>query len=244
MVADPDTLLVYDLPLEEARVSSTIIALPGQLTFFGDKLAKLSREKMKILQQTLPPADVHPVNLYPYFKMLPVWNLRVHHNLLGNYNVVALFNWAEDAQSISFTTEELGIDSEAEYALYEFWTQKSFGIMKGNFTLDIPARSVRLIAIHRKQSIPQWISSDRHITQTAEELKEYRWNNSGRILEGKIQLIGTFTLTMYVHIPENYTLSKAECVGAECSVNHEADNILAITFRSAKTGEYPFKIKF
>ncbi|NLB42973.1 MAG: hypothetical protein GX815_12115, partial [Clostridiales bacterium] len=54
MYADPDTLLVRDLPLEAARTSATIVALPGQLTFFGDKLAGLSDEKMKILQQTLP----------------------------------------------------------------------------------------------------------------------------------------------------------------------------------------------
>jgi hypothetical protein len=244
MVADPDTLLVHNLPLEEARVSATIIALPGQLTFFGDKLAGLSGEKMKLLQQTLPPADVLPVSLYPCFNMMPVWNLSVNNPLLGNYNVVALFNWEDEAKSISFTTAELGIDSDAEYALFEFWTQKSLGIMKGNFTMDIPAHSVRLVAMHKKKAIPQWLSSDRHIAQTAKELKDYGWNNSSRILEGKIQLIGTFSLTMRLHMPEDYTFSNAECNGAECSVNHETNNILAVTFKSEKTGDYPFRIKF
>ncbi len=133
MIADPDTLLVHDLPLEEARVSATIVALPGQLTFFGDRLAGLSAERMKLLQQTLPVADVHPVSLYPYFSMLPLWNLRVHNDMLGDYNVVALFNWEDKAKTISFTTQELGVDSETVYVLYEFWTQKSFGKMKGDF---------------------------------------------------------------------------------------------------------------
>jgi len=54
MIADPDTLLVKDLPDEEARVSATIVALPAQLTFFGDKLGGLDSAEMKILQQTLP----------------------------------------------------------------------------------------------------------------------------------------------------------------------------------------------
>ena len=71
MINDPDTLLVRDLSLEEARVSATIVALPGQLTFFGDKLKDLPDERMKILQQTLPVADVRPMNLYPYFSMMP-----------------------------------------------------------------------------------------------------------------------------------------------------------------------------
>jgi len=68
MIADPDTLLVHDLPLEEARVSATIVALPGQLTFFGDKLAGLSDARMKMLQQTLPVANVRPVSLFPCFQ--------------------------------------------------------------------------------------------------------------------------------------------------------------------------------
>jgi hypothetical protein len=230
--------------LEEARVSATIIALPGQLTFFGDKLAGLSGEKMKLLQQTLPVTDVLPVSLYPYFTMLPVWNLGVQNQMLGNYNIVALFNWLDDTQTISFTTGELGIDPDSEYVLYEFWTQKSFSTMRGVFAMDVPAHSVRLLAVHKKKAIPQWISSDRHIAQAARELKEFEWKKDSRTLEGKIQLIGTFPLTMRLHMPEDYTFSNAECNGAECSVNSETNNILAVTFKPGKTGDYLFRIKF
>ena len=222
MIADPDTLLVHDLPLEEARVSATIVALPGQLTFFGDKLAGLSEERMKMLQQTLPVADVRPVNLYPYFSMLPVWNLRVQNTMLGDYNVVALFNWEDEQKSISFTTEEIGVDSDSEYALFEFWTQKSLATMKGNFAMDVPAHSVRLLAMHKVKTVPQWISSDRHVSQNAMELKEYQWKADSRTLEGKIQLIGTFPLTMRVRVPKGYSFTKAECTGAKCSAIQEA----------------------
>ena len=164
--------------------------------------------------------------------------------MLGDYNVVALFNWEDEAKSISFTTEELGIDSDAEYVLYEFWTQKSFGTIKGNFAMDIPAHSVRLLAMHKEKAVPQWISSDRHITQNAIELKEYKWKTDSRTLEGKIHLIGTFPLTMHLHVPVDYSFSKAECTGAECSAKQETNNILAVTFKSDKTGDYPFRIRF
>ncbi|TAL77463.1 MAG: hypothetical protein EPN88_02610 [Bacteroidetes bacterium] len=246
MISDPDTLLVHDLPLEEARVSATIIALPGQLTFFGDKLAGLSEERMKILQQTLPVADVHPVSLYPYFSMLPVWNLHVHNNLLGDYNVVALFNWEDEAKTLSFTPAELGIDSDSEYVLYEFWTQRSFGTLKKNITfkMDVPAHSVRLLTMHKEKKVPQWISSDRHIAQHAVELIECEWKTDSRSLEGKIQLIGKFPLTMRLRIPEGYTFTKAECAGAKCSEVQEADNIEAFTFKADKTGNYAFKIRY
>ena len=243
MIADPDTLLVHDLPLEEARVSTTIVALPGQLTFFGDKLAGLSEERMKMLQQTLPVADARPVNLYPYFSMLPVWNLRVQNRMLGDYNVVALFNWEDEQKPITFTTAEIGVDSDSEYTLFEFWTQKSFALMKGNFAMDVPAHGVRLLAMHKVTVVPQWISSDRHVSQNAMELKEFQWKTDNRILEGKIHLIGLFPLTMRLHVPKRYSFTKAECIGAKCSMIQEVGNILAVKFIADKTGDFEFKIK-
>ena len=244
MIADPDTLLVHDLPLEEARVSATIVSLPGQLTFFGDKLADLSEERMKMLQQTLPVAHVRPVSLYPYFSMLPIWNLHIQNTMLGDYNVVALFNWDNETKLISFTTEELGIDSDSEYTMYEFWTQKSFASMKSNFATDVPAHGVKLFAMHKVKTVPQWISSDRHVSQNAMELKEYAWKSDSRTVQGKIQLIGSFPLTMRLRVPNNYSFKKAECVGTKCSAIQEADNLLAITFETNKTGDFEFIIRF
>jgi len=244
MYGDPDTLLVKDLPLEEARVSTTVVALPGHLTFFGDKLAGLNEERMKLLQQTLPPANVRPANLYPYFTMLPVWNLRIHNGLMDDYNVVGLFNWSDGPQKISFTTEELGIDPGTEYSLYEFWTQQDLGTMKMSFTMEVPPHAVRLLAMHKVKAVPHWISSDRHVSQNAMELKDYTWNASNRTLEGRIELIGTFPLTMRLRVPDGYTFKNIGCTGAVCNAKQESDKILACTFKPNKSGEYPFEIRF
>ncbi len=244
MIADPDTLLVHDLPLEEARVSATIVALPGQMTFFGDKLAGLSGDHMKMLQQTLPVANVRPVSLFPYFSMLPVWNLRVQNSMLGDYNVVALFNWEDETKIISFSTEELGVDSDAGYLMYEFWTQKAYDTISEEFADEIPAHSVRLFAMHHLKNIPQWVSSDRHIAQNAIELKEYEWKADNRTLEGEIELIASFPLTMRMHIPKDFEMSSAGCNGARCTTLKEENNILAVTFISDNTGDFKFRIRF
>lgn len=241
---DPDTLLVHDLTLEESRVATTIIALPGQLTFFADKLAGLTEERMKLLQQTLPVADVLPGNLYPFYSMLPVWNLNVRNSFLGDYNVVGLFNWEDNDSKISFTTTEIGIDPEADYTLYEFWTQKGLGSMKGSFEMEVPAHSVRLLAVHKSKDAPQWISSDRHVAQNAMELKGFEWKGSTGSIEGKISLIGGFPLTMRMHVPGKYKFSSCKCAGVETSVQKESNDILAVTFRTGKTGDYDFMMKF
>lgn len=244
LIADPDTLLVHDLSLEEARVSATIVALPGQLTFFGDKLAGLSESRMKMLQQTLPVADVRPVNLYPYFSMLPVWNLQVQNEWSGNYNVVALFNWDDETKVVSVSADELGIAGEGKYLGYEFWEQKSYGILSNRIEAEVPAHGVRLVAVHRLEDVPQWISSDRHITQNGLELKKFKWNPESRTLQGEIELIGSFPLAMQLHVPAGFTCSGVKCKGAKCQVKEEENEMLAVHFKSDKTGIYSFELKF
>ncbi|MGV8138798.1 MAG: alpha-galactosidase [Mangrovibacterium sp.] len=244
LINDPDTLLVGDLPLEEARVSATIVALPGQLTFFGDKLAGLPDQRMKMLQQSLPVADVRPMSLYPHFSMLPVWNLAVKNEFLGSYNVVALFNWDDEPAQLSFTAGELGIDPDPEYVLYEFWTEKSAGIMKGSFGMKLSPHTVRLLVVHRLQAVPQWIGSDRHIVQNATELEACRWNDPARSLEGSIRLTGSFPLTARFHVPDGYAFRNASCEGATCSATREPGNVLAVTFSTEETGTCRFNIGF
>lgn len=246
MIADPDTLLVHDLPLEEARVTATIIALPGQMTFFGDKLAALSEKQMKMLQQTLPVADIRPVSLFPYFSMLPVWNLQVRHKQLGDYNVVALFNWEDTVQTIQVTAKELGINTTVDYIAYEFWTERVVPLENNKpfqLTMDVAAHSVRLVVLQPLKDIPQWVGSDRHIAQNAMEIMDYEWKDNYNMLKGVIQLTGGFPLTMRIHIPDNYAYKKIVCSKATYSVKQE-DHILAITFFARESISAPFEILF
>lgn len=244
MIADPDTLLVRDLPMEEARTSATIIALPGQLTFFGDKLSGLAANKVKILQQTLPVAHVLPGNLYPSFKMLPVWNLRIQNKMLNDYNVVAFFNWEDENKVISVTTKELGI-VDYDYIGHEFWSGQAFRYQPDNkiLSLEVPAHGVRLITLHEVKNSPQWIGSDRHITQNAMELTGYEWIVEQHVLKGEIQLIKGFPLTIKIHVPATYSFAGMKCKGATHSIE-EDDHILTIKFHSKKTDNVPFSLQF
>jgi len=243
LIADPDTLLVRDLPLEEARTSATIVALPGQMTFFGDKLSGLSADRMKILQQTLPVAEVYPENLYPCFTMLPVWNLRVRHVLLGDYNVVALFNWEDEPRTILVTADELGIDAQTARYGYEFWTEHTVPF-DGGLSMEVPAHGVRLIALHPSASVPQWLSSDRHIAQHADELSEYAWDAESNCLKGKIRLIGGFTLKEFFRIPSDYTCSGVFCDKAIIAEKQGDDGILSVSFKANQSTTAAFQIKF
>lgn len=244
MISDPDTLLVHDLPIEEARTSATIVALPGQLTFFGDKLSLLKEEKISILQKTLPVADIYPGNLYPFFHMLPIWNLSIYNKLLGNYNVIAFFNWEEESQIISATTKELGLYNQ-EYLGFEFWTEETIkhDTKDNKITLTVPPHGVRLVALHEIKKHPQWISSNRHIVQDASELTSYYWIEDKQALKGRIKLIANFSIKTYVNIPEEYRFLRVDCKGVASKAELNG-KILSILLLSKKTLEVDFCIYF
>ena len=240
LICDPDTLLVKDLPVEEARVSATIIALPGQLTFFGDKLSGLNMDKMKILQQTLPAIRVRPMSLYPYFEMLPVWNLSVNNAMMPEYNVVALFNWTDEESMIAVTSEELGIKAMPVYS-YEFWTGEFGTVEDGVIRHPVPARGVRVFSLHEKREYPQWLGSDRHISMNALELSNYRWENN--TLSMDVDLVGGFLMTQHFSIPEGFTLLKIKCPGAR--LNEAIQNgHLSISLLSQKTQRVRLELLF
>jgi len=172
---DPDTLMVDPkaLTLEEARVTTTVVGLPGQVMFSGDKIGELPPERLRLVQTDLPVVDTHPMRLYPVNELLPVWNLRVERPF-QKWNVVALFNWGEEEKDISATFAELGLDAEKEHAVYETWTDTNLGFVRGSFAMRVPAHAVRLFVVHERASRPIFLTSDRHITRGAEDIVDVK----------------------------------------------------------------------
>ena len=241
--ADPDTLLVNDaLDLEQARVTTTVVSLPGQMMFSGDKLAELKPERIKLLQQTLPVADVRPAALYPYFRDLPIWDLAVARPFL-RYLVVALFNWTDRPETIGFHFREIGEPMDRRFVAYEFWTQTYLGGKEGSVSLEVPARGVRLLALHPEVPHPQYLSSDRHITQGAVELKDLAWRD--RTLTGTVEAIGGFPLTLRFRVPQPFKLASCK-VPEAVSVRTvmETPEVLAVTVETPETRDVPIALDF
>jgi hypothetical protein len=240
---DPDTLMVGEyLDIEQARLAATVVALPGQMMFAGDKLAGLKPERMRLLQQALPVCDVRPLDLFPVFDMLPVWALNVRRPF-AEWRVVALFNWDENAADVGFAFDELGLDPDAEFALYEFWTAAYQGVRKGRFAMRVPGHGVRLLAVHRARDVPHFLSSDRHITQGAVELTRLAWDGPSRTLAGAARVVGGHPLTLRFRAPHGFAPGAARAAdGAACKVAAESAEVVAVTLESPVSREVPFAL--
>ena len=240
---DPDTLLVGDyLDIEQARLAATVVALPGQMMFAGDKLAGLKPERMRLLQQALPVCDVRPLDLFPVFDMLPVWALHVRRSF-AEWQVVALFNWSDSEADVGFAFDELGLEPDAEYALHEFWTDAWQGVRKGRFDMRVPARGVRLLAVHRALDVPQFLSSDRHITQGGVELMRLQWNAATQTLTGAVRLVAGHPLTLRFRTPHGFTFDTASAdSGVTCMAKAESTGVVSMTLTNAASREAAFML--
>ncbi|MBN2562103.1 MAG: alpha-galactosidase [Phycisphaerae bacterium] len=242
---DPDTLLVgQGLPMEMVRLATTIVALPGQLTFFGDKLAELPPERMRLLQQVLPPCDIRPLDLYPIFDMLPVWDLKIRRPF-AEWDVVSLFNFSDKPADVAVGIADLGLPADADYLAYDFWNQSFLGSFKQRLAANVPAQGNVLIALHRSLPRPQFLSTDRHITQGGVSLEDLSWDAQKKVLAGKVRLVGGFPSTLVFHVPKGFTLASVKAPGTEVLERRQTgDGPLAIVLRRETSGMTDFTLHF
>ena len=243
--SDPDTLLVGKASsLDVARLSTTVVGLPGQLMFAGDKLAELPARRMRLLQQCLPVCDVRPLDLFPVFELTPIWDLKIRRPF-GSWNVVSLFNWGDKDANTGFRFGELGLDDEADYLLYDFWNEAFIGDFRGEFLAVLPPRANLLLAIHPVLGRPQFLSTDRHITQGGMSLEAVDWDDRAGILSGVVRLVERVPTTMVFFKPLSYRLESASADDAAVlDTSSDPDGVVWLTLERATSGSASFRLAF
>ena len=242
--SDPDCMLVSQgaLAREQAQVEATVVALPGQQTFAGDKLAELAPDRVRLIQQALPVCDTRPAKLYPQFGHLPVWDLHVARPF-GVWHVVALFNWGDAEARVGVDWDELGEPVDRRFLGWEFWGGAFLGAQTGRMELSVPARGVRLVSLRPDRGRPQVLTTDRHLTQGGVELKDERW--TGRTLTATVRTVGGFPLTLRVAVPAGFAVRKVSAVGASVASAPEADGrVLAVTLTGDVSADVPVTVEF
>ncbi|MCK5272725.1 MAG: alpha-galactosidase [Sedimentisphaerales bacterium] len=239
-----DTLLVGHAPMPIARLATTVVGLPGQMMFSGDKLAELSAERMRLLQSVLPVCDVRPLDLFPILKMLSVWDLKIRRPF-GQWDVVSLFNWGDESADLELRFEEIGLSDEVEYLVYDFWNQSLLGCFSRRFTAVVAARSNRLLAVHPFRNRPQFLSTDRHITQGGISLESLTWDQSQNHLSGSVRLVGNFPSRLVFYVPEGYVLKASTAEGAQVTeVKTNPDGTMGVTIQRPTSGSVKWRLVF
>ncbi|MBL9208685.1 MAG: alpha-galactosidase [Opitutaceae bacterium] len=191
--------------VEEARVRGAIMALAGASISWSDELTYLPASRIRMMQQCLPagaPA-MRPVDLFE--RVVPsLWHLKPT-TAVEQWDVVGVFNFDEQPAVRSVRFDRLGLDLQAEYAVFEFWQEKYLGTVRGGLDLELPPESSRILSIRRITGRPQLIGTDMHVFQGYHELKAMQWDESTLRLSGRYERMPGLSQRAYFLIPTGYS---------------------------------------
>jgi hypothetical protein len=241
---DPDAAMLRNpLTLEEGRTVVTAIALTGQLYMASDFMNKLSRKKLELYQKTMPTTHIVPIDLYSYKlksekKDGVIWccpqveefpravDLKVNSEA-GIYDVAALFNWEDEAGiNTILLKDDLGLDTDKEYLIFDFWSQKLKEITHDVVTTSIPAHGTRVFIIKPVLPRPQLVATSRHIT-CAVSLKKLNWDSEQEVLSGSSEVIPGDDYSLFIHVPKDKTASDIKA-GTEILYSQLTGSILEV----------------
>jgi alpha-galactosidase len=129
---DSDAIvLTGDLPDNEFQFHATAIYASGGMILSGDDLTKITQQKLAMLRKLQPPTGVAARFEDDSFRVGRI-------DLPRGRQVVSLLNWDDAPQTISFRLARRS-------RVTDFWSDAVLGAHAGQFTVDMPARSGRLL---------------------------------------------------------------------------------------------------
>jgi len=190
--------------VEEVRVRAALMTLANCSVSWSDELCYLPPSRIRLMQQCLPPGNppMRPLDLCE--RDVPsVWHLKLT-NAIEAWDVVGLFNFDRDAAVRGIRFEELGLDPQAEYAVFEFWEERFHGVRRGGIELTLPGESSRILSIRRVTGVPQLIGTDLHVLQGWHEVKRLAWDSQARVLSGVYQRMPGIRGRAFFLVPAGY----------------------------------------
>jgi len=211
------------LTLNESSTFTTAVALQGGIVKIGDRIVDLVPEAVDDLRRILPVYGKcgRPLDLFRR-EFPEVWSMAVD-DFDEPYHVLGLLNWGvnidqttwpypflEDAaREIGADASETGLAPEVACLAFEFWTQAFLGESDGGFSMTVPARTPRVVALRPKKGRPQFLGTNRHVLGGAGVVRSLAWNEETRTLTGVQEgSIGTeyapFEHRVSLYVPDGF----------------------------------------
>lgn len=247
---DPDPLYVREsIPLEQAQLICSWIAVTGQLNVSSDWLPSLPEERLDLLKRTLPNHALKPRPVDFFESDLPrIWLLTDEKDETRR-DVVGLFNWdAERPVVIEETVERIGLPRADTYVGFEYWTNQFVPRFKQSLSVKIPPSTCRVLATRPAVDHPQVISTSRHITQGVVDLVSECWDEKELMLSGISRVVSGDPYELRIVVPQDSW--RAEEATSLCASGEGTADIvqkgagIRVTLRCLETGEVAWHVRF
>jgi len=242
MLSDKPEVYENDSKLFGLRCSAPVLfSVPGQLYDFDPgKTDWLKANKRTDINSGKRPA---PIDGDQFGEVCPLW-LNEFNTSFENWNVLHRLNW-DKKKSLKPTTirfADIGLDPSKKYIVYEFWSNKMYGVLKDEISLGkLDAYGLESIAIREKLERPQLVSTNRHLSNGAAEIEKLLWYNKS--LQGRSKVVVDDEYIITVFVPEGFELSSATMNNKPAKTSQNG-NVLKVSYLPEQTFSIRWNIKF
>ncbi|MFO7636129.1 MAG: hypothetical protein R6W96_02330 [Clostridia bacterium] len=182
---DAFNMLTVDrpIPLNEARISTSMFGLSGGPVMLGDEIPEIDEERLRLIKCVLPqygknavPLDLFHSEDYPRLYALDVETSWDHWKVLG------VLNLEGENLSREIRFQDLDLLDDVEYDVFEFWDMRYMGSFREGFTANVPEYGVKVFRIAGKRAHPWVLSTDMHLTQGGMEILSVSWDDENSTL--------------------------------------------------------------
>ena len=250
---DPDTLYVRSsFTSSQAQAIASWYGISGQLTLDGDWIPGLAADRLDILKRVLPHHGLLPRPV-DYFENDPpnIWLLTEPASTNApRRDVVGIFNWSTSASlNIDVSLAHLGLPTNTDYAGFDFWSNSPAPTISGRLQTTVPPASCRILAVRPVSTVPQLISTSRHVTQGIVSVLAENWDGTNT-LSGISRVVGGDPYELRILTPsngwkaQNATVSAAD-QAADVTVSClQSNELVRATLQSLTNREVAWSVAF
>lgn len=241
LLSDRPEVYRDDRNIEGARRAAPVLfSVPGQLYDFDERhsstVATTRRESIT--------SGGNPVSCDAdqFGIVCPWWLNEINLPKVGRWNVLHRVNWGDKAPAATIAFADLGLEAEADYLVYEFWTGQFLGVKRGQLELpEAQAKELRSYALRKLENQPQLVSTNRHLSQGGADLVELGWHDNA--LSGKSRVVAGDRYELAIHVPAGYQLKSARINGQPAITKLDGE-LLRASFIPAATGDVEWTLEF
>ena len=227
-------------------IRPAVVAMAGSMLLVSDK-AEVYRNDAHLegMKRSAPVLFTVPGQLHNHVGN-GTWWLQEIDRPFDHWSVLARFNWegkAASQEEVRFA--DLGLHTDREYAVFEFWTQRYLGRRKESFAAPPMSANtgMQAFAIREVRDHPWVLSTARHLSQGGVSLLDERWNAGSMVLSGKSAVVAGDPYRLTVHVPKGLRLKSASAGGEKAEVAKHGE-IVTVRCTPSATKNVPWKVEF
>ena len=135
-----------------------------------------------------------------------------------------------------------------EYALCPLYCagqDRPLGRLHGERAFTIPKQSCLVLGIREDAGRPQVLSTNRHITQEAEDLLDVEWHAGSQTLTGASEVVGGDDYVLTLQVPKGFEPESVRADQGEVTLSAPADGeVMRVIIRAPENARISWKARF